>query len=164
MELKQYFIDHILHDKEFVQDIIERYKSVVDQVSERLLSHKKEMWGRDTDFMREFYDFIDGNGFVVEVDKERFEKHNEFYIKMTVIYEEEEEEENEPPTIDWSSCTWTSFSEYYTTAEETYTQAKEENTRQDTSAPLWFYSNGCLELLRMVPSRGRLCAKVPRPP
>ena len=77
MELKQYFIDHILHDKEFVQDIIERYKSVVDQVGERLLSHKREMWGRDTDFMREFYDFIDGNGFVVEVDKERVEEHNE---------------------------------------------------------------------------------------
>lgn len=93
-DLIQIFTDHLLFDKEFVQDLMPRLHREFELIGGFLKKHSETLYCKDKEEFSELFDFLDGNGFIVErpENPSPWDKHP---IKLIPIYTEETENEEE---------------------------------------------------------------------
>lgn len=158
----QIFIDHLLFDKEFVEELLPRFQHEFELLGKFLQQHSPELFCKDTPDMEELFDFLDGNGF--EVIRPQipipWDPHP---IKLRPIYIEEEI---------YEETSQSAFSEYFSVQETvlSYTSMEDceryilEYKKFLASWTFWLRVCRRVELLRLVPEGRCGSTPVPRPP
>ena len=92
----QIFIDFIPYDKEFVKELMPKYEHAFRELGIYIERHNTLLKCRDTEFMEELFDFLDGNGFEI-VRPQVKDPYDTHPIQLIPIYtlEEEIKETNE---------------------------------------------------------------------
>ena len=161
----QIFKDFILYDKEFVDDIIERFYKEVQQVGELLAKQSERFYGANKEELIEFFDFLSGNGFEV-MDEEPAFPWDIHTVKVIPIYREdiiENEKEEEEKSVVYVETTVSSTVLSYTST-ETYEGYYSECEEYVAPRKIRFCICRRMELPRLVSTSGRGCIRVPRPP
>ena len=164
MDYIKIFKKFIQFDKEFVDSLIDRYNDSMTFLGQAIDEHKThKMYVHENEYMREFIEFIDGNGFIIResdnptVDKEWLE----VTIDLEVLEKYEERQKPQP-----------AFSTYFSIQQEilSYTSV-ETGTRYILELPqflppraLRLRIRGRMEFSRLVSKSGRCSARLPRPP
>lgn len=162
-DLIQIFIDHLLFDKEFVQELMPRLHKEFELIGGFLKKHSETLYCTDKEELSELFDFLDGNGFMVErpENPSPWDKHP---IKLIPIYTEETENEEEKESI---NCVYISVptTPLYYTSVEAGTRYILELPQFLPPRPLRLRIRGRMEFLRLVPkSRCRGSSLSSRPP
>lgn len=160
----QIFKDFLLADQHYVKQLMPRFFHEMQLLGQFIEKRSTKMYCADKEELKEFLDFIDGNGFIIEYEAPVLPWDNYSY-KIIPIYREEiiiHEKPKEEPAITMELSV-SSTSLYYTPVEtyEGYYSECEEYVPPDE---VWFCIRGCLELPGLVPTRRSRCARVPRPP
>ena len=67
MDYIQIFKDFIKFDKEFVDNLLDRYDDGIECLGKAIHDHYKEtLYARNNEFTREFLEFIEGNNFILK--------------------------------------------------------------------------------------------------
>ena len=161
-EALQIFIDFIPYDRQFLDDLVRRYPHECENIGEYLKDHSSLLWGLDVEYLEEFYDFLDGNGF--QINKPRSSsQHGKHSIQIIPIYPVEEEKENNeksPFTLD----TYISAQTLYNTSVETCEEYILEYEEFLASWAFWVRVCRRMELLQLVPEGRCGSYPIPRPP
>ena len=164
-ELIQIFIDHLLFDKEFVEELMPRLEKEFRTIGGFLKKHSNTLYCKESKLMDELFDFLDGNGFVVERPENPL-PWDEHPVKLIPIYIEEtvyEEETEEKEPVNSIYFPVQTCSLYYTPVEAVPRHVLEY---QKLRASWSFWLRFCrrVELLRLVSESRGGSAAVPRPP
>lgn len=173
----QIFTDHLLFDKEFVEELLPRFQHEFELLGEFLQNHSIKLFCQDTSDMEELFDFLDGNGFEVirPQVKNPYDTHPieliPIYIEKTTALEEEIEEANERLKTAIKKIQST-FSEYISIQEAalSYTSMEDcegyilEYKKFLASWTFWLCVCRRVELLRLVPKGRCGSTPIPRPP
>ena len=172
----QIFIDFIPNDKEFVEDLMPKYKNEFRTLGIYIERHDTLLRCKDTEFMEELFDFLDGNGFEVirPQIKDPYITHPiqliPIYIEKTTLKEEiEEANERLKAAIQKIQS---AVSEYVPVQETalSYTSMEDneryilEYSQLSTPRPIWICLRRCLEFLRLVSAGWGGSSTLPRPP
>lgn len=161
----QIFKDFLLADQCYVKQLIPRFFHEMQLLGQFIEKRSTRMYCADKEELKEFLDFIDGNGFIIEYEAPVLPWDNYNY-KIIPIYREEiiinEKPKEKESTVSMGfSIPSTNL---YNTTVETYEEYYSECEEYVAPREVWFCIRGCLELPRLVPSRRCGCTRVPRPP
>lgn len=172
----QIFIDFIPNDKEFVEELMPKYKNEFRTLGIYIERHDTKLNCVDSEFMEELFDFLDGNGFEVirPQVKNPYDTHPiqliPIYAEKTTL-EEELKEVNEKLKAAIKKIQST-VSEYIPVQEDVlYYASMEDNKRyileREKLLASWaFWLRVCrrVELLRLVSKSRCGSTPIPRPP
>lgn len=171
-KLIQSFIDFIPNDKCFVETLMPKYEEQFHILGMYIESHSKSLYCKDTEFMEELFDFLDGNGFEVirPQVKNPYDTHPIQLIPMYIL-EEEIEEVNErlEEAIEKIQSAVSGYVPVQTcTLSYTSMEVDErpilECEELYTPRPIWICLRRCLEFLRLVSAGWGGSSTLPRPP
>lgn len=178
-EFIQVFINFIPNDKEFVEDLMPKYKTEFNLLGKFIKQHSTSLKCKDNEFMEELFDFLDGNGFEVirPINPIPYDTHpielipiyTEETVKVTLEKEIEKVNEKLKEAIEKIQS---AVSEYVPVQETPlYYTSMEDNQRyileyEKLLASWAFWLRVCrrVELLRLVPESRCGSTPVPRPP
>lgn len=156
MDYIQIFKEFIKFDKEFVDELLDRYDDGMEFLGKAIHDHyTKTMFVRNDDFTREFIEFIDGNNFILKPsDKQNF-------LIVLIDWEGVENEKKKSPNGMVHAVSQTVLS--YTSMEDGERYILEY---QKFLASWAFWLRVCrrVELLQLVPKGRCGSSPVPRPP
>lgn len=156
MDYIQIFKDFLKFDKEFVDELLDRYDDGMEFLGKAIHEHyTKNMLVRDNDFMREFIEFIDGNNFILKPsDKPNF-------LIILIDWEGVENEKKKSLNGMVHAVSETILS--YTSMEDCERYILEYK-KFLASWTFWLRVCRRVELLRLVPKGRCRSPAVPRPP
>lgn len=79
------FKDYIPNDKERVYELLPRYQNEFESLGSGIDKHNTELFGKDVKELEELWDFLDGNGFIIEHTQPTFPFDNH-PIKIIIDY------------------------------------------------------------------------------
>lgn len=163
----QIFKNFLRSDQCYVKQLMPRFFHEMQLLGQYIEKKSSKLYCEDKEELKEFLEFIDGNGFKVEYEKPTLPWDNytykiiPLYLEEIIIDEKPKAKEEEPVVTMELSVSTTSL--YYTPV-ETYEGYYAECEEYVPSDEVWFCIRGCLELPGLVPTRRRRCTRVPRPP
>ena len=157
------FKDFLQFDKDFVDDLMEKYDDIMESVGEAISEHYTgDIYIEYNDFSFEFVEFIDGNNFIINLDTPQHAPVGWIILKIDwESYNEQKRKKKESLNGMVFSVQETILS--YTPMEDSERYILEYK-KFLASWAFWIRVCRRVELLRVVPKGRCGSAAIPRPP